>query len=69
MRDTKSKYTEIVQEFLHKDRLPLIAGEARGYDDQLMKDVAFSSAWDSSKCEEPLGIVEHLINKVIADNK
>jgi hypothetical protein len=69
MFDAKSTYAEIAQECLNKDRMPLIFGEARGYDEQLMKDVVFSSIWDSSKCKEPLGIFEHLINKIVTDNK
>lgn len=56
----KLKYAELVQECLGEDHMPLIIGEIRGYDEQLMKDVVFSSAVDSSKCKESFGILQRL---------
>lgn len=69
MCDAKSNYAARVEECLHKDRIPLVFGELRGSDEQLMKDTVFSSARRSGKFEKSFGTIEHLKDKVVADNK
>jgi|GEM_PF-7011237 len=69
MHDAKTKYSEIIQKCLQQNCEPLIVGELRGYDAELMEKVVFSSTWDTSNCKKSLGIIEHLVNKIVADNK
>lgn len=69
MSDAKLKYIAVVEECLQKDRFPLVFGELRGGDGQLMKDAVFSNIRSSGNCEKSFDTIEHLKDKVIADNK
>jgi len=60
MDNLREKYAEVIQRYLAGDSSSLACGELRGCDEALMKNVVFSSTWDSSNCNQSLGVLARL---------
>jgi len=68
-RKRVSKYLKAIVSCLQEDSSPIVICEIRGQREELMQDTPVSCKWYTCNCKEPFGILDHLKNLAVAQDK
>jgi len=69
MIDAKMKYKEAVARCLQTDDSPIMSGEIKGYNKELVESLIVPSTWSFHNANKSFGILKRLKSKIITNDK